>query len=186
MRMSSRVARSTSWRVASADASSVPAGAGAAALAQTSSIAAPVGLTATAAQAGLAAGSASSGLASFLTLSLMKLSSLQTAGLCALVIAAPLAWQWHQHRELSVRESWAFAATAAATRERESLAGRIGQLRSELEDARVLAALSALARDGRVPASFEVVYGHAWVGEPKRTTEGLPIVRVERRRPDRR
>jgi malonyl-CoA O-methyltransferase len=50
--------------------------------------------------------------------------------------------------------------------------------------ARVLAALSALARDGRVPASFEVVYGHAWVGEPKRTAEGLPIVRVERRRQD--
>jgi malonyl-CoA O-methyltransferase len=39
-------------------------------------------------------------------------------------------------------------------------------------------ALAALARDGRVPATFEVVYGHAWKGEPKRTAEGLPIVKV--------
>ncbi|MFO1458628.1 MAG: sigma-70 family RNA polymerase sigma factor [Verrucomicrobiota bacterium] len=150
----------------------VPAGAGAAALAQTSSIAAPVGLTATAAQAGLAAGSASSGLASFLTLSLMKLSSLQTAGLCALVIAAPLAWQWHQHRELSVRESWAFAATAAATRERESLAGRIGQLRSELEDARVLAAESRMG-SGLRPSGARSAPADAY-----RWDDQSPVVRV--------
>ena len=43
------------------------------------------------------------------------------------------------------------------------------------------AALLALARDGRIPATFEVVYGHAWKGEPKRTQDGLPIVKVERR-----
>jgi malonyl-CoA O-methyltransferase len=43
-------------------------------------------------------------------------------------------------------------------------------------------ALASLARDGRIPATFEVVYGHAWKGEPKRTAEGLPIVKVERRR----
>lgn len=42
--------------------------------------------------------------------------------------------------------------------------------------------LAALARDGRVPATFEVVYGHAWKGEPKRTAEGLPVVRVHGRR----
>lgn len=43
-------------------------------------------------------------------------------------------------------------------------------------------ALSSCARDGRIPATFEVVYGHAWKGEPKRTAEGLPIVKVERGR----
>jgi malonyl-CoA O-methyltransferase len=43
-------------------------------------------------------------------------------------------------------------------------------------------ALAALARDGRIPASFEVVYGHAWKGEPRRTAEGLAIVKVEKRR----
>lgn len=42
-------------------------------------------------------------------------------------------------------------------------------------------ALAGFARDGRVPATFEVVYGHAWKAEPTRTAEGLPIVRMPRR-----
>ncbi len=45
---------------------------------------------------------------------------------------------------------------------------------------RTLAALEAKRRDGRVPATFEVVYGHAWKGEPKRTAEGDPIVKFNR------
>jgi malonyl-CoA O-methyltransferase len=43
-------------------------------------------------------------------------------------------------------------------------------------------ALGALARDGRIPATFEVVYGHAWKGEPRKTAEGLPIVTLPKRR----
>ncbi len=43
--------------------------------------------------------------------------------------------------------------------------------------------LARLAKDGRIPATFEVVYGHAWKGEPKRTAEGLPVVKVHGRRP---
>ena len=46
---------------------------------------------------------------------------------------------------------------------------------------RMRAALEALRRDGRIPATFEVVYGHAWKGQPRRTPEGDPIVHVERR-----
>jgi malonyl-CoA O-methyltransferase len=42
------------------------------------------------------------------------------------------------------------------------------------------AALEGMRRDGRIPATFEVVYGHAWKGEPKRTAEGLPIVNLRR------
>lgn len=45
---------------------------------------------------------------------------------------------------------------------------------------KMLAALDAMRRDGRIPATFEVVYGHAWKGEPKRTPEGHPIVRLSR------
>jgi len=45
---------------------------------------------------------------------------------------------------------------------------------------RMLGALERLRRDGRIPATFEVVYGHAWKGEPKRTAEGHPIVKVTR------
>ena len=43
------------------------------------------------------------------------------------------------------------------------------------------AALASLSREGRIPATFEVVYGHAWKGEPRRTAEGLPVVKLERR-----
>jgi malonyl-CoA O-methyltransferase len=43
--------------------------------------------------------------------------------------------------------------------------------------------LDTMRRDGRIPATFEVIYGHAWKVAPRRTAEGLPIVRVERRSP---
>ena len=49
--------------------------------------------------------------------------------------------------------------------------------RAALEDA-----LARLARDGRIPATFEVVYGHAWKAAPKRTGDGRSIVRFERGR----
>ena len=45
---------------------------------------------------------------------------------------------------------------------------------------RMLAALDATRRDGRIPATFEVIYGHAWKGEPRRTAEGLPIIKLQR------
>jgi malonyl-CoA O-methyltransferase len=45
----------------------------------------------------------------------------------------------------------------------------------------MLAALDTLRRDGRIPATFEVIYGHAWKVAPKHTADGLPIVRFERR-----
>ena len=48
---------------------------------------------------------------------------------------------------------------------------------------RAVAALEAARRGGRVPATFEVVYGHAWKGEPRLSAEGHPIVKL--RRPDR-
>ena len=48
---------------------------------------------------------------------------------------------------------------------------------------RMLAALERMRRDGRIPATFEVIYGHAWKGEPKRTAEGHPIVKLQRRPP---
>jgi len=47
---------------------------------------------------------------------------------------------------------------------------------------RVVAELARHAQDGRFPATFEVVYGHAWKGEPRRSADGLPIVRLERPR----
>lgn len=35
-----------------------------------------------------------------------------------------------------------------------------------------------LRRGGRLPASFEIVYGHAWKPEPRRTADGHAIIRM--------
>ena len=45
---------------------------------------------------------------------------------------------------------------------------------------RALAALEATRRDGRLPATFEVIYGHAWKVAPRRTAEGHAVVRFDR------
>ena len=42
------------------------------------------------------------------------------------------------------------------------------------------AAYAALARDGRVPATFEIVYGHAWKAVTRKLPDGRAIIRVDR------
>lgn len=42
------------------------------------------------------------------------------------------------------------------------------------------AAYEAMRRDGKLPATFEVVYGHAWKTAPKQTPDGRAIVRFDR------
>ena len=37
----------------------------------------------------------------------------------------------------------------------------------------------AWRRDGRLPATFEVVYGHAWVPQPRTTADGRPIIPIK-------
>ncbi len=46
---------------------------------------------------------------------------------------------------------------------------------------RMLDAYAAVAREGRVPATFEVVYGHAWKAAPRTVADGRAIVRFEQR-----
>ena len=46
---------------------------------------------------------------------------------------------------------------------------------------RVLNALETFRRDGRLPATYEVVYGHAWKPEPRFAANGSAIVRFEPR-----
>ncbi|MDP2880579.1 MAG: methyltransferase domain-containing protein [Azonexus sp.] len=41
------------------------------------------------------------------------------------------------------------------------------------------AAYEAMRKDGRLPATFEVIYGHAWKAEPKKTQDGRAIVRFD-------
>ena len=43
------------------------------------------------------------------------------------------------------------------------------------------AAYEAMRKDGRLPATFEVIYGHAWKAESKKTPDGRAIVRFSAR-----
>lgn len=40
-------------------------------------------------------------------------------------------------------------------------------------------AYEQLSRDGRLPATFEIVYGHAWKAQPTKTDDGRAIVRFD-------
>ena len=68
-------------------------------------------------------------------------------------------------------------ANAATSRPR-GLSGR-----QEWAEAR--AAYERLRRDGRLPATFEVIQGHAWKAAPKTTDDGRSIVRFQPRPPAR-
>lgn len=46
--------------------------------------------------------------------------------------------------------------------------------------ARAEAAYEALRQAGKLPATFEVIYGHAWKAVPRTTADGRTIVRFER------
>ena len=68
-------------------------------------------------------------------------------------------------------------ANAATSRPR-GLSGR-----REWAEAR--AAYEHLRRDGRLPATFEIIQGHAWKAPPKTTEDGRSIVRFQPRPPAR-
>ncbi len=77
-----------------------------------------------------------------------------------------------------LRDLKAIGATNAA---RGRARGLMGRRRWQ----RALATLDASrgpGPQGRVSATFEVIYGHAWKAAPTRTAEGHAIVRLERRR----
>ncbi len=66
----------------------------------------------------------------------------------------------------------AAGSSCAMKARRHGLTGR-----GALEAARL--AYEAMRRNGRLPATFEVVYGHAWKVEPKQTADGRAIVRFD-------
>ena len=75
-----------------------------------------------------------------------------------------------------VRDLKAIGATNAAQ-------GRARGLMGRSRWAKVLAALERMRRadgDGRLPATFEVIYGHAWKAAPRHAADGRAIVRFER------
>ena len=48
------------------------------------------------------------------------------------------------------------------------------------EGRRVFRAWQSQKRGGRLPATFEIVYGHAWKAEPKASADGRAIIRFHK------
>ncbi len=67
-------------------------------------------------------------------------------------------------------------AIGATNRTRGRPRGLMGRGRFD----RALQALETLRKDGRIPVTFEVVYGHAWKAQPRQTPDGRAIVRLHR------
>jgi malonyl-CoA O-methyltransferase len=72
-----------------------------------------------------------------------------------------------------------------ATGQRNAHARRRRSLGGAGRWARMRTAYEAFARDGRVPATFEIVYGHAWKAAPRKLADGRAIIRVDRSPPPR-
>ena len=67
-----------------------------------------------------------------------------------------------------------------ATGARNAMLGRRRGLTGRRRWDRMTRALEAFRRHDRLPASFEVVYGHAWKPEPRLAEDGRAIVRLHR------
>jgi malonyl-CoA O-methyltransferase len=76
--------------------------------------------------------------------------------------------------ETLMRELKAIGAHNVATGRNRGLTGRraLDNLRRRYEE---------LRRDGRLPATFEVVYGHAWKPEPRLSPGGRPVIEIKPR-----
>jgi malonyl-CoA O-methyltransferase len=66
-------------------------------------------------------------------------------------------------------------ATNASTARPRGLAGKAGWKRAR-------EAYERLRTDGRLPASFEIIYGHAWKAAPKQIADGRSVINFEPRR----
>jgi len=81
---------------------------------------------------------------------------------------------------VTYEEPRALLAELKAIGASNSTRGRPRGLTGRARWQRMLATLERARQDGRIPATFEVVYGHAWKGEPRRSPEGHPIVTLQR------
>jgi len=58
-------------------------------------------------------------------------------------------------------------------------AGRAPGMMGRAAWQRVTENYERLRRDGKLPATFEIIYGHAWKPEPKKLTDGRAIIRTD-------
>ena len=73
----------------------------------------------------------------------------------------------------------ALLADLRATGQQNTLTERRRSPTGKRVFAAMRAAYETLRRDGRLPASFEIVYGHAWKPQPRVTVDGRAIVKLE-------
>ena len=57
-------------------------------------------------------------------------------------------------------------------------AGRAPGMMGKMRWARIVQNYEALRRNGKLPATFEVIYGHAWKVQPKKTADGRAIIQT--------
>jgi malonyl-CoA O-methyltransferase len=57
-------------------------------------------------------------------------------------------------------------------------AGRSPGLLGKTKWARIVQNYETLRRNGKLPATFEIIYGHAWRAQPKQTKDGRAIVKT--------
>jgi len=93
---------------------------------------------------------------------------LVAAGFSAPVVDMEMMTLTYPGPEAFLRELRAAARTSARADRSRGLSGRAF-------GARLRAALAAQAGAGRLAATFEVVYGHAWKGAPKETTKTISV-----------
>ena len=86
-----------------------------------------------------------------------------------------------EHVTLTFESPRALVAELKAIGATNRTRGRPRALMGRAHWSRAMQRLQALARDGRIPATFEVVYGHAWKAAPRTTPEGHAIVRIQRK-----
>lgn len=60
--------------------------------------------------------------------------------------------------------------------------GRAPGLMGKAKWAQVAQNYEVLRRDGKLPATFEIVYGHAWKVPPKRAADGRSVIRMDLKR----
>lgn len=58
-------------------------------------------------------------------------------------------------------------------------AGRARGLLGKTKWARIVAQYEVLRRDGKLPATFEIIYGHAWKVAPKHSGDGRAIIQTD-------
>lgn len=58
-------------------------------------------------------------------------------------------------------------------------AGRAPGMLGKTKWARIVQNYETLRRDGKLPATFEIIYGHAWRAQPKKAADGRAVIRTD-------